>query len=148
MKYHSIISTIQYVWVSMIFILMILGAVLSIKSGIIAFLLGIILIYLIINESYIIDDILIIIKGFQKIKIDIQAIQFINMVPYGKHIYLEIVDQQQNIQIVKPKEMVQFIQHLLKINPHIQINNIQSLQCRNKNEQIMQLQSEIKINKL
>ncbi|WP_414055060.1 hypothetical protein [Macrococcus equi] len=127
MQYKSIINTFQKVTVILIVLLIILAFYLNpMHSGIISLPIGCILIYVILNERYIIKShYLTIIKGFEKYQINIKNIQVLNIVKFNKVYYVEIIINEKKI-VVRPYETEKFIHHLIHINPQINIQNFNS----------------------
>ncbi|MGV2875125.1 hypothetical protein ROU88_04490 [Macrococcus capreoli] len=125
MKYKSNINVIQKVFVAFVISLVCIAVLLNpILSGVASSVLGCVLIYLVIYEHYIIEcKTLIVIKGFDRKVINIMSIKYINIASTNGEIFTEIVGKQYKL-VLKPVLTKQFIQHLLKINPDIIVQNM------------------------
>ncbi|TDM42597.1 hypothetical protein ETI06_05390 [Macrococcoides goetzii] len=128
MIYKSRINNFQKVMVFIVIILMILACFMNfMTSGIASIVIGIILIYIILHEYYAIQsNYLKIKKGLESSQINILNIDLLNIVRVKNITYIEIVRKDKKI-VVKPVEAERFIQHLIRINPNIYVQNMKKL---------------------
>lgn len=128
MIYKSRINNFQKVMVFIVSILIILACIMNfLTSGIASIVIGIILIYILLHEYYVIQtNYLVIKKGLETSQINILNIDLLNIVRVKNITYIEIVRKNKKI-VVKPVDAERFIQHLLKINPDIHVQNMKKL---------------------
>lgn len=132
MNYKSVINTFQKIICGFVILLITIAIFMNpLRSGIASLFIGILLLYVLFNEKYSIDhNLLTIKKGFETKRINIYDIELLNLVTIRNTLYIEIIRNQRKV-AVKPIEAEAFIQHLIKINPDINIQNINRLKPLN-----------------
>ncbi|WP_414042895.1 hypothetical protein [Macrococcus animalis] len=125
MRYKSCINTFQKLMCAVVCLLIIIALIMNpFMSGIASLIIGSVLLFILLHEYYEIKaQYLMIKKGLEKSRINILDIELLNMVKVREIIYVEILSQNNKIS-VKPVETEVFIQHLIKINPNIKVQNM------------------------
>ncbi|UBH07725.1 PH domain-containing protein [Macrococcus armenti] len=124
MRYKSIVNSFQKLMLIIIIVLVSIAFYLNpVTSGVASLLLGSLLLFTLFREYYDIErNVLFITKGFERKAVNIRDIEIINLVKVGDNILVELYGNEQKV-VVKPKLTLEFIAHLKKVNPDIQIQN-------------------------
>ncbi|UOB19759.1 PH domain-containing protein [Macrococcus armenti] len=124
MRYKSIVNSFQKLMLIIIIVLVSIAFYLNpVTSGVASLLLGSLLLFTLFREYYDIErNVLFITKGFERKAVNIRDIELINLVKVRDNILVELYGKEQKV-VVKPKLTLEFIAHLKKVNPGIQIQN-------------------------
>ena len=124
MRYKSIVNSFQKLMLIIIIVLVSIAFYLNpVTSGVASLLLGSLLLFTLFREYYDIErNVLFITKGFERKAVNIRDIELINLVKVRDNILVELYGKEQKV-VVKPKLTLEFIAHLKKVNPDIQIQN-------------------------
>ncbi|UBH12319.1 PH domain-containing protein [Macrococcus armenti] len=124
MRYKSIVNSFQKLMLIIIIVLVSIAFYLNpVTSGVASLLLGSLLLFTLFREYYGIErNVLFITKGFERKAVNIRDIELINLVKVRDNILVELYGNEQKV-VVKPKLTLEFIAHLKKVNPDIQIQN-------------------------
>lgn len=124
MRYKSIVNSFQKLMLIIIIVLVSIAFYLNpVTSGVASLLLGSLLLFTLFREYYDIErNVLFITKGFERKAVNISDIELINLVKVRDNILVELYGKDQKV-VVKPKLTLEFIAHLKKVNPDIEIQN-------------------------
>ncbi|MCE4956150.1 hypothetical protein [Macrococcoides caseolyticum] len=132
MVYKSQINTFQKMTCALVIGLIVIAWLLNpFISGLTSLIIGVILIIILLREFYVVQaHYLTVIKGLEKIQINIMDIECLNIIRIKEIMCIEIICNKRKI-VIKPIETMQLIQHLKEINPAI---NIQNMDNTNKHD--------------
>lgn len=124
MRYKSIVNSFQKLMLIIIIVLVSIAFYLNpVTSGVASLLFGSLLLFTLFREYYDIErNVLFITKGFERKAVNISDIELINLVKVRDNILVELYGKDQKV-VVKPKLTLEFIAHLKKVNPDIEIQN-------------------------